>query len=173
MLGRTFEALKEFQIDWSPFPQGSLSGYQGLQVDLPTCTTLELDNCSLDYLRFLSCSNVQILRWSQSPAWTTFDLAALNSFHDFLFNFSYLQQLYISIPLYSGLDSLIRLVCRDAWRDIRSVEVKVWFRDSLGNDEYHSFTEMVGHPKIYEKWWKEFTVTEEDPSPMAIVRASM
>ena len=114
MVGRNFQALKEFQIDWSPFPQGSLSGYQGLQVDLPACTTLELDNCSLDYLRFLSCSNVQILRWSQSSAWTTFDLAALNSFHNFLFNFSYLQQLYISIPLYTGLDSLIRLVCRDA-----------------------------------------------------------
>ena len=51
--------------------------------------------------------------------------------------------------------------------------MKVWSRDFPGNDEYHSFTEMVGHPKLYEKWWKEFTVTEEDSSPMAIVRASM
>jgi hypothetical protein len=65
-----------------------------------------------------------------------------------------------------GLDSLIQFVFCDAreqgvWRDIRSVEVKVWFTGSSRMMGYHFFSQMVGHQQHYEKWWKEFTVTME------------
>ena len=107
MIGRTFKALREFQNHWSPVAPENLSRREGLQVDLPACTTLKLENCPIEYLRSLSCPNVQILRWWQFSAWTAFDLAALDSLHDSIFTLSCLQKLYISIPRYPGLDSLI------------------------------------------------------------------
>ena len=163
MLGRTFKALGQFQIDWSPFPHENLFMHEGLQVDLPACTILELKDCPMDYLRFLSCPNVRILRWWQPSAWTTFDLAALNSPRDFLFNLSCLQELDIIVPHALGLDSMIHLVFCGAWqqavwRDIRSVELEIQFHSS--SEASHFFDQTVGHQRRYEKWWQTFTVTK-------------
>ena len=178
MLGRSFKALRELQIEWSPFAPENLYRHEGLQMDLPACTTLGLESCPMDYLRFFSCSNVQILRWSHAPALATNDSADLSSLHNFLFNLSCLQQLYISTSPCSGLDSLIQFVfCdaqeRGAWRNIRSAEVTVRSTGYVWNDQYHPFTQMVGHQQLYEKWWKEFTVIKEDWSLIAVVKASM
>ena len=174
MLGRTFTALREFQIEWSS-PHENLSGYEGLHVDLPACTTLQLVDCPMDYLRFLSCSNVQVLRWWQLSAWTTFDFAALNSSNDFAFNLSCLQNLDIFAPQYLGLDSLIQFVFRGAWeqeiwRDIRSVVVKIRFNSP--SEASHFFDQTVGHQQRYRKWWKTFTVAERY-AVIVTVHASM
>jgi len=173
MLGRTFGALREFRVTGPPDEPENHSRHEGLQVDLPACTTLELWDCSMDYLTFLSCSNVQILRWSPH-SFLTFDLEALNSLHDFLFNLSCLQNLDISVPPGLGIDSLIDFVFCGAlehgvWRDIRSVEVVVWINSS--SEASHLFDQTVGHQPRYEKWWKSFTVTKEERK--VIVRASM
>ena len=164
ILGRTFNALIEVKIHWSPFAPENLSRHNGLQVDLPACTILELENCPIEYFRFLSCSNVQILRWSQHSRWATFDLAAPDSAHDFKINLPCLQQLYISISSWSGLDFLTQLVFCDAreqgvWRDIKSVEIEILFNSSL--EAIRFFDQAVGHQQRYEKWWKTFTVTKE------------
>ena len=160
MVGRTFKALKEFHIDRAPSYE-YLSWRVGLQVDLPACAVLQLEGCQMDYLRFLSCSNVRILHWSQSLKPNPFDLATLNTFRDFAFDLSCLQQLYLSIASDSGLDSLIHLVFRDAreqgvWRDISNVIVNVRF--TLLTSPSQWFDRTVGH-QHYEKWWKTFTVT--------------
>jgi len=156
MLGRTFKALREFRVT----QPGNPSRHEGLQMDLPACTTLELTLCSVDYLRFLSCSNVQTLRWSQY-LFQTFNLAAFNSLHDFLFNPSCLQSLNFAFPPGLGIDPLIDFVFGGApehgvWRDIRSVEVKIWF--NYPSDASHLFDQTVGHQPRYEKCWKSFTV---------------
>ena len=175
MLGRSFKALREFQIKRLSFVPEDMPGHEGLQMGLPACTELQLEDCPLNDLRFLSCSNVQSFRWSYCLARITFDLTALNSLHDFLFNLSCLQKLYISISLDSGLDSLIQVVFRDTreqgvWRDIRCVEMEVWRGGS--SEESHFFDRRVGHQHLYEKWWKEFTVTKDNWG-MVIVRASV
>ena len=175
MLGRSFKALREFQIKRLSFVQQDLSGHLGPKVDLPACTTLQLENCSFDSLRFLSCSNVQILRWSHFSAWAIFDLAAFNSLRAFFLDLSCLQKLYITISLHSRLDSLIRFVFCDAreqgvWRDIRSVEVEAWFSGYSEGPLF--FDRIVGHQRLYEIWWKKFTVTKADPGLRVMVRAS-
>jgi len=162
MFGRTFKVLREFRVFIYPDERENQSRHEGLQVDLPACTTLELEYCPIDYLRFLSCSNVQILRWSQYSL-HAFDLAVFNSLHDFLFNLSCLRCLYISVPPGLGIDSLIDFVFCGAsehgvWRDIRSVKVNIWFYSS--SEESHHFDQIVGHQLRYEKWWKSFTVTK-------------
>ena len=164
MLGRTFSALREFHNDWSPFAPESLSRHEVLQVDLPACAALHLKGCTMDSLRFFSCSNVQNLLWSQISTWITFDLAALNSLHDFAYNLSCLQHLNISVALYSGHDSLIQLVFRDAreqgvWQDIGSVKLEVQFTSFT--EASHFFDQTVGHQEDYKIWWKKFTVTNE------------
>jgi len=176
MLGRTFKALTEFRVCNLPHKPENPSRHEGLQVDLPACTTLGFSNCSLDYLRFFSCPNVQILRWSQNK-WTTFNLAAFNSLHEFLFNLSCLQHLEIVVPQGSGRDSLIDFVFCGAsehgvWRDIRTVEVEVWF-NYRSESEASDFIipRPVGHQQHYEKWWKSFIVTKGERS--VIVRSSM
>ena len=177
MLGRTFRALREFQIDRSSFELMDQTRHKELSVALPACTTLQLNDCPMDHLRFLCCPSVQILCWRQCSTSTTFDLPALNSLRDFVFTLSCLQRLKIIVFPHPELDSLIRFVFCDAqeqgvWRDIRSVEVTVWFSHSTRN-EYHFFTQVVGQQRHYEKWWKEFTVTKEDSSLIMILRASM
>jgi len=162
MLGRTFRALREFTITYPPNEPENHSRHEGLQVDLPDCTTLRLEDCSMDYHRFLSCSNVQILHWSQCE-WQTFDLAAFNSLHDFLSNLSHLQNLDISVPHGLGIDSLIDFVFCGAsehgvWRDIKSVKVEIEFKST--SEESHFFDQTVGHQQRYQKWWKSFTVTK-------------
>jgi len=164
MLGRTFEALRWFMVD-TPLDEPAIhSGHEGLQVGLPACTTLELRYCSMDYLRFLSCSNVQILRWYQDSFQTPFDLAASNSLHDFLSSLSCLQNLIISVPQGLGIDSLIDFVFCGAsehgvWRDISSVEAMIWFDSS--SEASHIFDQIVGRQQRYRKWWKSFTVTQK------------
>jgi len=174
MLGRSFKALKEFEVDEPPGGLENQPRREGLQVDLPTCTILKLDGCSVDHLRFLSCPNIQTLNLGQLRVWPSIDKAAFKSLRDFLCNCIYLQRLEIRISQCSGLQSLNQFVFRGAWeqgvwRDIRSVEVKVLF----SIDEESFFTQVVGHQRHYGKWWKEFTVTKETSRPMVIVRASM
>jgi len=163
MLGRTFKALREFRVDQPPNEPENHSRHEGLQVDLPACTTLQLWNCPVKYLRFHSCSNVQSLCWSQHSL-QTFDLAAFNSLHGFLFNLPCLQNLNIFVPQGLGIDSLIDFVFRGAskhevWRDIRGVEVGVMCDTKL--EAYGFFDQLVVHRSHFEKWWKSFTVTQK------------
>ncbi len=58
------------------------------------------------------------------------------------------------------------------WRDIRSVEVIVWFPGSARGDKNDFFSQISGHQQHYEKCWKEFKVTVGDYNRV-IVRASM
>jgi len=162
MLGRTFKALREFTVIHPPDEPENHSRHEVLQEDLPACTTLNLFLCPIEYFRFLSCSNVQILRWYQCPS-QTFDLAAPNSLNDFLFSLSCLQNLDICVPQGLGIDSLIDFVFCGAsghgvWRDIRSAEVEIGFHSS--SEASHLFDQTVGHQPRYEKWWKSFTVTK-------------
>jgi len=162
MLERNFKALREFRVFGLPDEPEIHSRHEGLQVDLPACTNLELVYCPINYLRFLSCSNVQILRWSQDSL-QTFGLAAFNSFHDFLFNLPRLQYLDIVVPQGLGMDSLLDFVFCGApehgvWRDIRSVEVEIWFNPSPEASDFMDQT--IGYQQRYEKWWKSFTVTK-------------
>jgi hypothetical protein len=164
MLGRTFKALREFQNDWPQFVPENLSMDEGLQIDLPACTILRLEDCPMGYLRFLSCSNVQNFRWQQVLLLTTFDVTALNSLYAFVITLSCLQQLYIDVLWGLGIDPLMRLVfCgaleQGAWRDIRCVEVKIRFRSSSEASQF--FDQAVGHQQRYEKSWRTFTVTKE------------
>ena len=165
MLGRSFKALRDFRIYDIQFPPENRSGYEGLLVDLPACTTIELISCSSDILRLLSCSNIQILRWRQLRPWTTFDLEALKSSHDSLFNFSSLQILDIHVPHYLEVDFMIHFVFCGAreqgvWRDIRSTDVRVDFNHP--SEVFPFFDKIVGHQQHYEKWWKELTVTKDE-----------
>ena len=162
MLGRTFKALRDFQMHGVQSPPENLSGYEGLLVDLPACTTLESKTCRMDVLRLLSCSNIQLLRWESYSQWTALDFEALKSSRDSLFTFSSLQILDIHVPHYLGVDLMIHFVFRGAWergvwRDIRSVEVRIWFVGAIA-----FFDKIVGHQQQYEKWWKEFTVTRDE-----------
>jgi hypothetical protein len=164
MLGRIFKALKEFQNHWSRLGTAKLSRNEELQVGLPACTALELVYCPIEHLRFLSCSNVQILRWSQSSASPTFDSTALKSFHNFVIPLSSLQNLNILVPQTLGIDPWIHLVVCGAWgqrvwRDIRSVKVQIQFNSS--SEASHFFDQTVGYQQLYEKWWKTFAVTKE------------
>jgi hypothetical protein len=164
MFRRTFKALRELSFD-SLFAHEILSMYAGWQVDLPACTTLQLWDCHMDHLRFLSCSNVQLLFWSQFSAGATLDLTALHSLHDFVIIHSCLQYLFICIPETLEMDSLIQFVfCgaweKGAWRNIRNVIVTIEFSTLL--EASHFSDQTVGHQQRYEKWWKTFTVTNKE-----------
>ena len=127
MLGRTFKALRDFRVPFPPDERKNHSRHEGLQVGLPACTTLELHHCPTEYLRFLSCSNVQILRWYHHRSFqTTFDLATFNSLHDFLYNLSCLQDLDIVVRQGLGIDSLIDFAfCGASEHGVSLVEVLV------------------------------------------------
>jgi len=162
MIGRTFKALREFRVTRPPDEPENHSRHEGLQVGLPACTKLGLWDCSIEYLRFLSCPNVQILCWYQC-SFQTFGLAAFNSLHDFLFTLSCLQNIDVFVLQGLGIDSLIEFVFRGAsehgvWRDIGSGEVEIWFDSSSEASEF--INQTVGHRSRYEKWWKSFTVTK-------------
>jgi len=178
VLGRTFEALREFHVADLPDAPETLSRLEGLQVALPVCTTINLRSFSANHFHFLSCPNVQILHWEQPPALPVIDAAALKSPQNFLCTCSNLQKLDILIPHHLGRDPLIQFVFWDAleqgiWQDITSVEVKVSFKGYSGNDRHHFFTQMVGRQRHFDKLWKEFTVTENGLVMMVTVRASM
>ena len=171
MLGRTFKALRTFNICGSQDELKALARHEGLQVGLPSCTSLQLRDISVNYLHSLSCPNIQTLEWWQFAIVK----AAPKSLHNFLYNCSGLQNLRLLFPQHLGVDSLIQFVCCDAreqgaWRDIRRVEVKVWVTASSGND---FFNQINGDQQRYERWWKKFTVTMEDSPPWVVVRASM
>ena len=176
MLGRTFKTLRELRVYEPPDIPKNQSGHEGLQVNLPACITLELWHFPMSRLHFLSCPNVQILRCQQSLVWSAIDEAPVKSLHNFVCNCSYLQKLEILIPHHLGRDSLIQFVFDDAWerkvwRDIRSVEVIIWFPGSAENDRNHFFSQTSGQQQYYKKWWKEFIVTMGDYNRV-IVRAS-
>jgi hypothetical protein len=162
MLGRTFKALREFQNDRSPFEPKNLSINEGLQIDLPACTTLQLEDCPMGFLPFLSCSNVQNFRWRQILPFITFDGTALNSLL-FVLTLSCLQQLYIEVPWGLGIAPLIRLVFRGAseqgaWRDIKCVKVMIQFTSSSEASQF--FDQTVEDQQRYEQSWSTFTVTK-------------
>ena len=178
MLGSTFSALREFVVDGPSYEHKNLFYQVGLQVDLPACTILKLENYSEDRLHLLSCPNVQIFHFDDRARWPAMIGAAPKCLTYFLCGCSHLQELKIHIgeELESEI-SLVQFVFGDApeqgvWRDIRSVEVIVWLVDSSRNNENRSFASMVGQ-QHYEKWWKEFTVTDIAPEPIFIVNASM
>jgi len=178
VLGRTFEALREFHIADLPDAPEALSRLEGLHVGLPVCTTINLRSFSVNHFHFLSCTNVQILQWEQSPALPVIDAAALKLPQIFLCTCSNLQKLDILIPHHLGRDPLIQFVFCDAleqgiWQDITSVEVKVSFKGYSSNDRHLFFTQMVGRQQHFDKLWKEFTVTENGLVMMVTVRASM
>jgi len=173
-LRRCSGCIPEFRVTVPPDEPENHSRHEGLQVDLPACTTLILFHCSMDYHRFLACSNVQNLRW-YPHSFQTFDLAAFNSLHDFLFNLSCLQNLNISLPRGLGIDSFIYFVfCGPSehrvWRDIRSVEVEIWFNSP--SEPSHLFDQTVEYQQRYKKWWKSFTVTRRSTTTV-IINASM
>jgi hypothetical protein len=178
MLGRTFKALREFSAGDLLDTLEVQVGHETLQVVLPACKTLKLWDFSANHLRFLSCPNVRTLQWGPPPALPAIDAEALRSLQDFLFTCSRLQTLDIPILHHSGRDSLIQFVFCDAleqglWRDIMSVRVRVTFTGSPSEDRYHFFSKMVGHQRRFDKWWKEFTVTNDGMAMMVTVRASM
>jgi len=162
MLGRTFKSLREFRVFRSDEAEFHCR-YEGVQVDLPACTTLELMYYSIGYARFLSSSNVQILAWFQRP-WQIFDLAEFNSLHEFILNLPCLQNLDIFVPPGLGIDPLIDFVFfggaseHGVWRDIRRVLVTIEFNSSSNASDF--IDQTLGHQQRYEKWWKTFTVTK-------------
>jgi len=170
VLGRTFKALREFRVFRPPDEPENHSRHEGLQVDLPACTTLELFHCPMDYPRFLSCSNVQILRWSPRPLQTV-DLAAFNSFQTFLFDLSCLKTLDIFVPQSLGRDSVLCVGASETGvcQDIGGVEVEIWFNSF--SESSHLFDRTARNQLRYEIWWKSFTVTKEEME--VIVRACM
>ena len=170
MLGRTFKALREFRFTHPPDEPENHYWREGLQVDLSACTKLELMYCPIEHLRFLSCSNVQILRW-YPYSFQTFDLAAFSSLHDFLSNLFCLQNLYISIPQGSGINPLFDFIFCGAsehgvWPEIRRVEVKI--RCGTISEASHLFDQTVRHQQRYVNWWKSFIVTRRDATRVTI-----
>ena len=131
MLGRSFKALREFVVEESPLELEKRSHHEGLQVDLPACTILRLENCSEEPLRFLSCPNVRIFHYRHHVR-HTISGTALKCLTNFLCGCSQLQELKISIREELGSESsLVQFVFGDAreqrvWRDIRRVELTTW-----------------------------------------------
>jgi len=162
MLGRTFNSLSDFWVGFPPDEPENHSRHEGLQVGLPACTTLGLLCCPTEYLRILSCSNVQVLHWFQN-SFHAFDLAVFNSLHDFLCNLYCLRNLNISVPPGLGTDSLVDFVFYEAsergvWRDITSVKVDINFKSS--SEASHYLDQRVGNWQRYKKWWKPFIAYE-------------
>jgi len=78
----------------------------------------------------------------------------------FVFTVSCLQNLYIYVPQTLGIHSLMHFVLWGApeqrvWRDIRSVEVEIWF--ALSPQASHFLGRSVEHQQRHEKWWKSFS----------------
>ena len=63
MIGRTFRALRDFYIDEPLDTLEKQSRYEGLRVDLPAYTILKLGDIPVTHLHFLSCPNLQTLRF--------------------------------------------------------------------------------------------------------------
>jgi len=163
MLGRTFKALREVRIGLLSFAIKNLARYEGLQVDLPACTILHFRGRPIDWLRFLSCSNLLNFHCWQGFSFG-FGLTASNLLRDFLSTLSCLQNIYIFVIQGLGTDPLIDFVFYGAlekgiWRDIRSVEMKVEFDSS---SEASDFIEKTVRQQRYGKWWKTFITERRD-----------
>ena len=163
MIGRSFEALRYFKFSQQRDDDKTQSRHEGLQVDLPACRTLHWTR-SEDFLRFLSCPNLQIFCFWRH--WVE-DEAPRNSLINFLSNCSCLEKLEIDIPKKPWwADSLVQFVLRDArerglWQDIRKAKVRVMFYGSSCGVADHFFSEVVGQQQHYEKWWERVAVTNE------------
>ncbi len=175
MIGRSFKALREVRFHKQLDDLEIQARFEGLQVDLPACTTLEWAD-SEEFLRFLSCPNIQIFHFSRHRISSA--VAPLKSLTNFLCHCSCLQQLKIQISkaLVSWADSLIKFVLCDAreqevWRCIRSVKVWVDLNNSSWVAGRHFFSRTVGHQQHYEKWWKKVTVTKKNAN-LVMINAS-
>ena len=176
IFGMTFKALGEFRVHGKMFnPRADVSRDEGLQVDLPACTLLELVNFPTNHLHLFFCPNLQILRW-EDPFSFHVDPAPFRSLRDLLCNAPCLQRLEIRNRGYLEREPLLQFLFCDtweegAWRDIRSVEVDFQFTDSIEASSF--FDRVAGHQQHYEKWWREFRVTIEANGFDTVVRASM
>ena len=178
MLGRTFKALREFMVEATPNELEYLSRREGLQVGLPACTILKLQNCSEDCLHLFSCPNVQFFRFDRRPVWRGISEAAFKCLINFLCDCPRLQELEIHILENSRhVDSLMEFIFVNAreqaiWRDIRSVEVTLRLIGAQLDNDNRFLASVVGNQQHYEKWWKEFTVTQKPGEAWVTVRAS-
>ena len=165
MIGRSFKALREFEFHTRGFVDEFQAGQQGLQMDLPICTTLKWVE-SGDFLRFLSCPNIRILHFTRLYWWSSIDEAPHTPLANFWRTCSCLQQLEIHIRLSKDVwwtNVLLMFVLYDAreqgvWLHIRSVKAVVRVID-FPVDVFSS--KAVGHRQNYEKWWKKFEITKE------------
>ena len=179
MLGMTFKALEELHLYHNRSSTlANLSRDEGLQIDLPACTLLELVGLSTNHLHIFSCTNVQSLQWLQYYSLAPdIHQAVVRSLRDFLCNAPFLQRLEMRIEWCSEIYPLVQfLFCgareEGAWRDIRSVEVDIGVADLSRIEASSFFDQIVGHQQHYEKWWKEFRVAKDFDSLNSPVKVS-
>ena len=177
MFGRTFRSLEEFHFDGIRDTFRNQPEHEALKIHLPACILLNMKSFPVNSLYFLSCINVQVLLFDHPLMWRLIDETAPKAIRDFLYNRSSLQKLELSLTWSWGVNSLIQFIFRVAreqgvWRDIRSVEVKVWLNGFPSNDGNYFFRQMVGRQRHYEKWWRKCTVSMES-SMLVIVKATM
>ena len=174
MIGRSFKALREFEFNERLDDPQIQYRNEGLHVDLPACTTL-IWRRSKDFLRFLSCPNVQSFHFQRQLVW---DEAPRKSLTNFLCNCSCLQQLDIHIPMepwWAGsMTQFVLCEAREqgAWRDIKSVKVSVDFYGFSWGVVHHFYAETVGRQQHYEKWWKQVAVTKEHTDSVIITAST-
>ena len=175
MLGMTFKTLKELSLQYGMSTPAKVARDEGLQMDLPACTLLKLGGSSTHHLHFLSSPNVESLQLFPSPRSSVLDQ------RNFLCNIPRLRRLEMRIEWRLEIDPLVQFLFRGAreegvWRDIRSVEVDFRFTDSSRIEASSFFDQIVGQQQHYERWWKEFKVTNDTNGLghfIVLVRASM
>ena len=150
MFGRVFRALTKCSVSlWDDEPWVACDP----EVDMPACTELEWRNAVATPP--FSCVNLQIFSWeNDSPYYRQVDLRSLR---EFLLNCPCLQQ--FNGLFYHTEDHVIPFAFCDAWeqgvwKSIRSVKVDLW------GGEGQDLIQKYGHKEHYEKWWKEFTVSD-------------
>ena len=149
MSGRVFKALKSITIAY--FPDG---GRNDPQLDIPACTELEwIEQVAAPSF---SCVKLQKFSWRNDDI---DDMVDIGSLFGFLLNCPHLQH-FDCLILYES-DSVIQFVFCDTqeqgvWKDIKSVEVRLWGMD---DDAIATVTQKYEHEQHVTKWWKEFTVS--------------
>ena len=163
MLGRTFTVLSKCVVEYVKETSKDLSWWNALQVNMPACVDLEWKYSSAVFFPFVSCPNLQVLRWSPRGRMAlVLDEMNLNSLHIFLRNSPRLRTVEISIYHNSRLDSLLQCVLCDARAEgalqgIKHLRVTTLFYFSF-DIRSQFFDRMVQYAPDYKKWWKEFTV---------------
>ena len=152
MFGRVFKALKNCSVSpWDADPDPWVACNP--QVDMPACTELEWNNAVA--APPFSCVNLQIFSWD-NPS-TDYRQVDLRSLHEFLLNCPGLQQ-FNGRFYYTDGHVIPFAFCeaweQGVWKGIRSVEVELW------GGEGQALIQKYGHKEHYEKWWKEFTVSD-------------